>query len=143
MSYTRFVDTASLTVVDGFNLESYLDAISERCIKENNFIAVNYGEYEGKVVLDFRSYVRESGGKILIEYDSEECNCDSEVWDWLIDQFMPIMNSKFVEIKSATIDSFSGVDVSGVDVSVSYLGKDGNWINTDDLIKNYINTVTP
>ena len=136
MSYTQFVATATCTVVDGFNLQSYLDAISERSVKEQNFLFEEYGEENGKIDLDFDAYVRQVGDNILIECDTEEYNSNSEVWDWLIDQFVPIMTSRFVEIKSATIDSREGVDVH-----VAYLGKDNNYISTDDLIKNFVSTV--
>ena len=137
MSYTQFVSTATCTVVDGFNLQSYLDAISTRCVKEQNFLFEEYGEENGKIDIDFDAYVRQVGDNVLIECDTEESNCNSEVWDWLVDQFLPVMTSRFVEIKSATIDSRSGVDVH-----VAYLGKDNNYISTDDLIKNYISSVT-
>ena len=136
MSYTQFVATATCTVVDGFNLQSYLDAISERSVKEQNFLFEEYGEENGKIDLDFNAYVRQVGDNVLIECDTEEYNGNSEVWDWLVDQFVPIMNSRFVEIKSATIDSRDGVDVH-----VAYLGKDNNYISTDDLIKNFASTV--
>ena len=136
MSYTQFVATATCTVVDGFNLQSYLDAISERSVKEQNFLFEEYGEENGKIDLDFNAYVRQVGDNILIECDTEEYNGNSEVWDWLVDQFVPIMTSSFVEIKSATVDSRDGVDVD-----VSYLGKDGKYINTTDLIQNYISGV--
>ncbi len=136
MSYTQFVATATCTVVDGFNLESYLDAISERCVKEENFIFEEYGEEGDRIDVDFSAYVRQNGDNILIECDTEEYNGNSEVWDWLIDQFIPIMNSRFMEIKSATVDSRDGVDVG-----VCYYDKNGNCIDTDKLIKNYIDTV--
>ena len=136
MSYTQFVATATCTVVDGFNLQSYLDAISERSVKEQNFLFEEYGEENGKIDLDFNAYVRQVGDNVLIECDTEEYNGNSEVWDWLVDQFVPIMTSSFVEIKSATVDSRDGVDVD-----VSYLGKDGKYINTTDLIQNYISGV--
>ena len=136
MSYTQFVATATCTVVDGFNLQSYLDAISERSVKEQNFLFEEYGEENGKIDLDFNAYVRQVGDNILIECDTEEYNGNSEVWDWLVDQFVPIMNSRFVEIKAATVDSRDGVDID-----VSYLGKDGKYITTTDLIQNYISGV--
>jgi len=136
MSYTQFVATATCTVVDGFNLQSYLDAISTRCVKEQNFLFEEYGEENGKIDIDFDAYVRQVGDNVLIECDTEEYNGNSEVWDWLVDQFVPIMTSRFVEIKSATIDSRDGVDIH-----VAYLGKDNNYISTDDLIKNFASTV--
>ena len=96
----------------------------------------HYGEVDGKVDIDFNDYVRESGGQILIEMDSEESNGNSEVWDWLIDQFLPIMKSDYVQIKSASIDSRSGVDID-----FSFIKKDGTFIGIDDIgeiLKQYI-----
>jgi len=137
MSYTQFVATATCTVVDGFNLQSYLDAISQRCVKEENFIFEFYNlDSNDELDVDFGDYVRQLDDKVFIECDTEEINNNSEVWDWLVDQFVPIMNSRFVEIKSATVDSRDGVDVD-----VSYLGKDGKYITTTDLIQNYISGV--
>jgi len=136
MSYTQFVATATLTVCEGFNLQSYLDAISERCVKEENFIFEEYGEADGKVDVDFSSYVRESGGNILIEVDTEEYNSNSEVWDWLIDQFIPVMTSDYATIKSATIDSRSGVDID-----FSLYSKMGKVVDLDEILQNYQTTV--
>lgn len=137
MSYTHFFATATLTVCEGFNVQSYLDAISERCVKEENFLFEEYGEVDGKVDIDFGDYVRESGGKILIEMDNEESNGNSEVWDWLIDQFLPIMESDYVQVKSATIDSRSGVDID-----FSLYSKTGKVVDLDEIMKTYQQTVT-
>jgi hypothetical protein len=117
-------------VVDDFNLQSYLDALSERCVKEENFIFEYYGE------ITFGEYVYQVGSNILIECDTEDSNGNSEVYDWLIDQFLPVMTSEFVQIKSATIDSHSGVDVN-----VEFYTKDRKCISTDDInniLKQYI-----
>jgi hypothetical protein len=137
MSYTQFFSTATCTVVDEFNLQSYLDAISERCVKEENSIFEFYGLDSNNLLdVDFADYVRQLGDTILIECDTEEINSNSEVWDWLIDQFVPIMTSRFVTIKSATVNSRNGVNVD-----VSYLDKNKQYISTDDLIENYISSV--
>lgn len=134
MSYTQFVSTATLKVVDDFNLDSYLEAISQRSVKEQNFIFEEYGEVDGKIDIDFTSYVRQLGNKILIDCDTEEeYNNNSEVWDWLIDQFIPVMTSQFVEIKSATIDSRSGVDVD-----VRFYSKNGEFISATELMEKYL-----
>ena len=138
MSYTQFVATASLTVCEGFNLQSYLDAISERSVKEDNFLMEHYGEVDGKIDIDFEDYVRQSDGNILIECDTEENNNNSEVWDWLIDQFIPVMNSQFVQIKSATIDSRSGVDIG-----FSLYDKMGKVVDLTEMMEVYQKTVTP
>lgn len=138
MSYTQFVATASLTVCEGFNLQSYLDAISERSVKEDNFLMEYYGEVNGKIDIDFEDYVRQSDGNILIECDTEENNNNSEVWDWLIDQFIPVMNSQFVQIKSAMIDSRSGVDIG-----FSLYDKMGKVVDLTEMMEVYQKTVTP
>ena len=138
MSYTQFVATASLTVCEGFNLQSYLDAISERSVKEDNFMMEHYGEVDGKIDIYFEDYVRQSDGNILIECDTEENNNNSEVWDWLLDQFIPVMNSQFVQIKSATIDSRSGVDIG-----FSLYDKMGKVVDLTEIMEVYQKTVTP
>ena len=129
MSYTQFVSTATCTVADEFDLQSYLDAISERCVKEENFIFEFYGlDSNDDLDIDFGDYVRQLGDKVLIECDTEEINSNSEVWDWLLDQFVPIMTSNIMQINSATIDSRSGVDCG-----TSYYKKDGTFIGSDDV----------
>ena len=137
MSYTQFVATATLTVCAGFNLQSYLDAISERCVKEENFIFDFYGlDSNDELDVDFGNYVRQVGDNVLIECDNEEINSDSEVWDWLIDQFIPVMTSDYVKIKSATIDSRSGVDIH-----FSLYSKMGKVVDLDEILQNYQTTV--
>jgi hypothetical protein len=132
MSYTQFVATATVTVVDDFNLNSFLTALADRCVSEENFIYENYGEDDGVLDLDFECYVHQNGDKILIECDTEESNGNSEVWDWLIDQFLPIMTSDLAKIKSATIDSRSGLDVD-----VCFCDKNGNCIDVDNIVSQY------
>jgi len=105
-------------------------------VKEENFLFEEYGEIDGEVDIEFGEYVRQVGSNILIECDTEESNGNSEVYDWLIDQFLPVMTSEFAEIKSASIDSRSGVDVD-----VCFYTKDGKCISTDDIrniLKQYI-----
>lgn len=141
MSNTQFVATASCSVVDDFNLQSYLDGLSVRCIEEENSIFEFYGlDSNDNLDVDFADYVSISGGvsevKLLIECDTEELNSNGDVWDWLIDQFLPVMTSRFMEVKSTTIDSRSGVYVD-----IFYYDKNGTSISTDDLIRNYINSV--
>ncbi len=138
MSYTQFVATATCNVVDGFDLQSYLDGLSKRCVKEENFIFDFYGlDSNDELDVDFGDYVRMVGDQVLIECDTEEINSNSEVWDWLADQFVPVMTSQLMEVKSASIDSRSGVDVG-----ISYLTKTGDCITTDDLIENYKNNLS-
>ena len=137
MSYTQFVSTATLTLCDDFNVQSYLDAIAERCVKEKNFLFEEYGEIDGKVDVDFGSYVHQNGNELLIEIDTEESNGNSEVWDWLIDQFIPIMKSEHVQIKSASIGSRSGLEIG-----FFLYSKMGMVVDLDGILTVYQQTVT-
>jgi hypothetical protein len=129
MSYTQFVATAKCEISDSFDLQSYLDGLSVQCVQEENSIFELYGvDSNDDLDVDFADYVRISGGKLLIECDSEESNGNTEVWDWLIDQFIPVMTSNIMEINSATIDSRSGVECG-----TSYYRKDGTFIGSDDV----------
>jgi hypothetical protein len=132
MSYTHFTSTATCDVVENFNLESFLDGLAQRCISELNFIFDEFGEVDGKLDLDFNNYVRHVGDKMVIELDTEECNNNSEVWDWLLDQFLPVMMSKVMRIDSASYDSKSGMESD-----VSFYTREGRTLSVEKLIKAY------
>ena len=136
MSYTQFIGTATLTVDQSFDLDSFLKSLSDLCIQEENFIYQEYGVVNGKIDLGFEAFVYHdslSGNEVQIDVDTEEYNSNSEVWDWLIDQFAPIMTSELMKIKSASICSRNGVE-SGV----AYVTKDKQQISQDDLIESYL-----
>jgi len=132
MSYTHFTSTATCDVVENFNLESFLDGLAQRCISELNFIFDEFGEVDGKLDLNFNNYVRHVGDKMVIELDTEECNNNSEVWDWLLDQFLPVMMSKVMRIDSASYDSKSGMESD-----VSFYTREGRTLSVEKLIKAY------
>lgn len=147
MSYTTFQGTAICKVPSFFNLDRFIERLHLKCINEDNFIVENYGVLEvdniesledgteitnkGKEVdIDFNEYIRQYGDKIYINVDSEET--DSDVWDWLIDQFISEMTSNVMVVKSATVDSRSGVDIT-----FTLYNKIGDRITLNDLIENY------
>jgi hypothetical protein len=132
MSYTHFTSTATCDVVENFNLESFLDGLAQRCIREENFIFDEFGEVDGKLDLNFNNYVRHVGDKMVIELDTEECNNNSEVWDWLLDQFLPVMMSKVMRINSASYDSRTGMESD-----VTFYSKDGTILSVENLIEAY------
>jgi len=132
MSYTHFTATATCDVVENFNLESFLDGLAQRCVSEPNFIFDEFGEVDGKLDLDFNDYVHQVGDKIVVETDSEECNNNAEVWDWLLDQFLPVMMSKVMRIDSAHYNSRTGMESD-----VSFYTKDGTIVSVENLIEAY------
>jgi hypothetical protein len=132
MSYTQFVATAKCQVPADFNLQSYLDELSVRCVKEENSIFEFYGlDSNDELDVDFADYVRVLDSDVLIECDSEELNSNSEVWDWLCDQFRKdVMTGMLMEINSATIDSRSGLDSF-----CRFYTKSGHWIDSYDILR--------
>lgn len=141
MSYTQFTSTATCQVVEGFNLDSFLDALHQRCINEDNFIAQNYGldlEEEHEICdLDFHNYVTLSGQDLTINLDTEEtCYGDSEVYDWLVEQFIPVMTSRYLKVEGITMDSYCHYGYT------AFHDKNGNVLTVDDLLAHYEATQT-
>jgi len=132
MSYTHFISTATCDVVENFNLESFLDGLAKYCLSEENFIFDEFGEVDGKLDLDFNAYVRQVADKIIVEVDTEECNNNHEVWDWLLERFLPIMTSKVMRIDSASYNSRTGMESD-----VTFYSKDGTILSVENLIEAY------
>jgi hypothetical protein len=136
MSYTHFTATATCDVVENFNLDSFLAGLAQHCVKEGNFIFDEFGEVDGKLDLDFNNYVLHIGDKVVIEVDTEECNNNSEVWDWLLDRFLPIMTSKVMRINSASYDSRTGMESD-----VTFYTKEGTILSAENLIEAYFTLI--
>lgn len=133
MSYTTRNYSASCKVADDFNLKEYLTSLVDFVGNHLDDLPESIhwlGEYyHEELIKTFELYVRESGGKILIELDSEENNYDSDVWDWLCDQIREdVMTSRVMTINYATDDSREGLTVSS-----SYYTKDGTFYGSDDI----------
>lgn len=136
MSYTQFSAQASCEVVEEFNLDSFLDGLMKRCIQEDNFIAHNYGldpENEDFCDFDFHYYVQQTGKEIQIFLDTEESEYgDSSVFDWIVEQFIPVMSSRYLRVESVTMNSRSGNSCY-----VAFHEKNGNVLTVDDLLRAY------
>ncbi len=138
MSYTQFVATAKCSVAEDFNLNDYLTSLSDfiaNHIDDDSlcdsieWVFADVTQDESISILE--GYVRELGGQVYIECDTEESNGNSDVWDWLCDQVREdVMTSKLMEINSATIDSRSGVETSN-----GFYTKSGKWIGPDDIMQ--------
>jgi len=133
MSYTHFGYCASCSGPDNFNLKEYLTSLTDFVGNHLDDLPASIqwlGDYEHAELIDtFEDYVRESGGKILIELDSEEKNHDSDVWDWLCHQVcQDVMTSPFMTMNYATDDSRSGMECG-----ISYYMKDGRFIGSDEI----------
>jgi len=139
MSYTQFSAQASCEVVEGFNLDSFLNGLAKRCYQEKNFIWEEYGDTdEATLDLDFHYYVKQTGKEIQIYLDTDEDYCNnSEVFDWLTEQFIPVMTSRYLRVDSVTMDSRDGNSCY-----VVFCDKNGNQITVDDLLAHYEATQT-
>ena len=132
MSYTQFVSTAKCQVADDFDLKDALVTIADFLGNHEDdyeFLLNSYSDHtHDDWVTLFEDYVVLHGNTLLINCDTEDECGNSEVWDFLIDGFLPMMTSNFMEINSATIDSRSGVECG-----TSFYMKDGTFIGSDDI----------
>lgn len=142
-----FTGTAICKVPSFFDLDNFVKRLHRKCILDDNFIVDNYGvlevtdlgfnengptaeESEPEVDIDFNDYITVYGNKIYLKADSEEN--DTQVWDWLIEQFLKEMCSDVMVIKTATVDSRTGTDVG-----VYLKSRTGTTLTLEDLIENY------
>lgn len=138
MSYTQSVSTARCEVADDFNEVEYITSLADFIANhidddslDNDITWEFKGLTHSDVIDKLTGYIRVSGGNLLVEYDTEEHNQNTAVWDWLTDQVrQDVMTSAFMEISSATIDSRRGVECG-----TSYYMKDGRYIGSDDIMK--------
>lgn len=134
MSYTHSTYCASCSVADNFNLDEYVKNLSEFVVNNYNTLSNDLQDYffemeADEVIVYLNNYVRISGGKLLIEFDSEESNGDVTVWDWLCDNIREdVMTSSIMLFNYATNDSRSGMECGN-----SYLKKDGTFIDSDEI----------
>lgn len=85
-------------------------------------------------VLTIESYLNLEGNKLIIGYDSEEdYNYHSEIFDFLTGHFATLQSSPFMKVNWMFDDSRDGMS-SGTD----YYGKDGNRIDVDSILSQYI-----
>jgi hypothetical protein len=141
MSYTQFVGTAKCRVAEDFDLNQFLMSTADWIgnnvdDQENENLSANDKEalwhYEDRtheaVCVDLSNYLQLTGDQLLINVDSEEQN--TMIWDWLIDQVLhSAMVSNIMVVNSASIDSRMGVECS-----VGYYTKDGDFISSDAAI---------
>ena len=137
MANTHFVSTATLSVVDGFNLDSFLNAISERAVKENDVIILEFGVEDGKIDVDLDDYVSMNNSVIVIHCDTEEVNYSSVLWDWLVEQFLDVMSSNYAQIKTV-----QGNNYSEADFDFFLYNKKGNVVSLDEMARFYEENVT-
>jgi len=134
MFYTHSSYCASCEVAEDFNLDEYLTALTDfigNHIEDlPNDLQDAFGDYDHEDTMkSLSNYIRLSGGKLLVEFASEESNGDVGVWDWLCDQIrQDVMTSPFMTMNYATDDSHSGMECG-----ISYYLKDGRFIGSDDV----------
>jgi len=131
MSYTQHSATATCTI------KNVLDA-SDLCHQLYNYLTNHEDEIpEGladcKSVEEFadtvESYVELSNDNLMISMDTEECNSDSEIFDFLCSHYAYLMTSKFMKVVWAFYDSRQGL--SG---DVIYYDNTNSYIDVEALI---------
>lgn len=132
MSYTQFVATAKCQVADNFDLKDSLVSVVDflgNHEDDYNFLFDSYSDHtHDDWVSLLEDYVTLHGNTLLINCDTEDDCGNSEVWDFLVDAYLPMMTSKLMEINTGTIDSRSGFDCG-----TSYYTKEGKFFGSDDI----------
>lgn len=145
MSYTHCTSTASCGVADDFNLDAYVKQTAKLIFEHYDSMPGDirgaYLDFDNEEIeKDLNHYLHMNGSKLLIEFDSEESNGDTGVWDWLCDQIrQDVMTSNAMQINHSSYDSRDGVEVGN-----SYLLKNGTFIGSDDvadLIEKHIQSI--
>lgn len=145
MSYTHFVHCASCEVAEDFNLDEYVKSLTD--FIQNHYddlpddLQGAYLDYDHEDTMkSLSNYIRLSGGKLLVEFDSEESIGNVEVWDWLCDQVrQDVMTSSYMLINYASDDSRLGMASS-----TSYYMKDGRFIDSDEvsaIVEQYVKSL--
>jgi len=139
MSYSHFIHTATCTVPEYFNFDEFIVSLKEQCVREQNFIFEEFGSVESdgateQVDCSLEDYVSQDGNVITIQHDTEESNDNSEVWDWLFDQFHQIMTSDYMKCVCSSYGN------AGIETTVELCDKSGDFITLENLIELYCTT---
>jgi len=131
MSYTQHTTTATCII------KNVLD-VSDLCHQLYDYLTNHEDEIpEGladcKSVEEFadivESYVELSDDKLTISMDTEECNSDYEIFDFLSTHYAYLMTSKFMKVVWASYNSREGL--SG---DVTYYDNTNSFIDVEALI---------
>lgn len=124
----QFLGTTTLTVAEDFNLKTYLKELVKVGKKEKD-ASLKTAIAEA----DLGSYILQNEGTVFLQCNTaHQTNNSKDVWDWLIEQFLPIMTCKLAQRVCIVIDTEEGVDYQ-----VSFLDKDNKFIFTDELVNMY------
>jgi hypothetical protein len=94
--------TSTCKVSDNFNLESFLTNIIKFSISNKNFIIDLYStEDESILMSNLKNYINQFENNIYINYDSLMVNNNENIFNFLINQIIPIMSSEYLELNSS------------------------------------------
>lgn len=105
--------------MEGFNLDSFLNGLDTGM--------------EAFDDLNFHDYVKQTGKEIRIFLDPEKDCYNSDVFDWLVEQFIPVMTSRYLKVESVKMDIRDGNSCW-----IAFTDKEGNQITVDDPLARYL-----
>jgi len=131
MSYYHFIAKATFDVAEDFDFDSFLVNASMRYPA----FAKEYGfRPDNEDLSNFIDYVKQNKTRVTVRLDSEEPTfSNSDAFDWLLSQFIPVMSSRFMKVESIVIDSRHGHSCC-----VWYQTQGGATIDSDELIDFYL-----
>lgn len=136
MSYTystmlALCDVANLGTAEEEALKFY-----EHLVKQNDEPPGDLStdpEYADDCISEILGYLSCDKNQLSIAYDSEEPNCNPEIFDFLITYYAKIQSSSYMVVNWTCYDSRDGLD-SGTD----YYDQAGNLLNLRHIIEYYL-----
>jgi hypothetical protein len=132
MSYTQHTTTATCTIKNVLDvsdlchqLYDYLINHEEEELPEELVGCMSVEEFADIV----ESYVELSDDKLTISMDTEEINCNGEIFDFISTHYAYIMTSKFMKVTYAMYDSRQGLSAD-----VTYYDNTNSFIDVEALI---------
>jgi hypothetical protein len=131
MSYTQHTATATCTIKHVLDVNDLCHQLYDYFTNHEDEIPegladCNSVEEFSEVV---ESYVALVDNKLIVTMDTEESNCDSEIFDAISSHYAHLMSSKFMKVTWVTYDSREGLLAD-----VNYYDSNNELINVEALI---------
>ena len=130
MSYTQHTAIATLTLNSSTTIDEIVKDLYDTLMQENdNEIPYPFPIAYDEFCEDLPNYFEFNGEELQIKLDTEEINCNSEVFDYITDYLAKRMTSKFMRVIYITYDSREGL--SG---DCTYYDSQGNFIDVEAML---------
>ena len=130
MSYTQHSATATCTIANLLDVNDLCTQLYDYVTNHEDEIPEGLADCKSVEELTdlVESYV-ELSNELTISMDTEECNSDSEIFDFLTTHYAYLMTSKFMKVVWVSYDSRQGLSAD-----VTYYDNTNSFIDIEALI---------